>query len=143
MLRNHLRCKNDCGGNHVVFCPEYNSVLQARNCALELRLLGHFISRLFCCWRDTYCSLWTRNVILPTQAANRFFFPFFSYFLLPKRNVPGSWVLKVYFFSFCFVFFRKIESRWESRNHRLESLRDQIIWVFKVLGSFPASNSVS
>lgn len=60
------------GGNHVVFCPGYNSVLQARNCALELRLLGHFISRLFWCWRDTHCSLWTWGVILPTQAANRF-----------------------------------------------------------------------
>lgn len=73
MLRNHLRCKNDCGGNHVVFCPGYNPVLQARNCALELHLLGHFISRRFWCWRDAHSSLRTRNAILPTQAANNFF----------------------------------------------------------------------
>lgn len=104
------------GGNHVVFCPGYNSVLQARNCALELRLLGHFISRLFWCWRDTHCSLWTWGVILPTQAANRFPPPPpFSCFLLPKRNLFGSWVWKVYFgFACLFVCLQsRIESRWE------------------------------
>lgn len=108
MLRNHLRCKNDCGGggggggNHVVFCPGYKLILQVRNRALELYLLGHCKALLG--WRDLHCSLWTRNAISSTEAAIRFSF---RYFLLSKRNLLESWVLKVLFLLLLFPLFEK------------------------------------
>lgn len=49
--------KNDCRGNRFVFCPGYDWIVQARNRALELLLLGH--SKAFLVLKALQFSLWT------------------------------------------------------------------------------------